>query len=203
MKNRKSLNIKPEKRILILCEGESEQIYLNGFRNEERNRRSLSALEIYQPEDYSPYGLLTEAKKRLREAKKDHVPYNEVWIAFDKDGHANIPKTFDEARVSNVKIAFSLICFECWILLHFKQTSKPFKNCDEIIKYIKDNNFISDYDKTNFYPLVRALIDVADNNAKWLHSQNKTDLDNGRFPYQLNAYTNFDELIDSLKKANK
>ena len=43
--------ISPLKRVLILCEGESEQIYINGYRSEEYNVRRLAnvEVEIYKP----------------------------------------------------------------------------------------------------------------------------------------------------------
>ena len=54
-------------------------------------------------------GLLAEAKKRIKEAKRDKMPYEKVWIVFDRDGHANIPATFHEKQaVNEIEIAFSL-----------------------------------------------------------------------------------------------
>ena len=123
----------PAKRVLILCEGQSEQIYINGYKSEDVNKRRLAKVdvEIYQPKDYSPHGLLTEAKLKVKEAKKDKMPYDKVWIVFDRDGHANVPQTFEEARIAKINIAFSAVCFEIWILLHFERTSRAFQNCDD------------------------------------------------------------------------
>lgn len=188
------------KRILILCEGESEIIYLKGFRGEEQNKRKLANvdIEIYQPKNYSPYGLLKEAKKKQKEAKKEKFPYKSVWIVFDRDGHANIPQTFEESKSAELKIAFSLICFEYWILLHFEKTLKSFKNCDEIVSYIKSKKYI-DYQKTNYYS---QLSESHKLNAllfsEWMLNQNETDLKRGKKEYELSAYTNFYELINFL-----
>jgi hypothetical protein len=46
----------PTKRVLILCEGQSEQIYINGYKSEDLNKRRLANVDvkIYQPKDYSP-----------------------------------------------------------------------------------------------------------------------------------------------------
>ena len=198
--SRISRNKELPKRILILCEGESEIIYLKGFRGEEQNKRRLANvdIEIYQPKNYSPYGLLIEAKKKQKEAKKEKFPYKSVWIVFDRDGHANIPQTFEESKKADVKIAFSLICFEYWILLHFEKTFRAFKNSDEILSYIKSKKYI-DYQKTNYYP---QLLGEHKSNAlsysEWMLIQNETDLKRGKKEYELSAYTNFNKLINYL-----
>lgn len=187
----------PTKRVLILCEGQSEQIYIKGYKSEDLNTRRLAKVdvEIYQPRDYSPHGLLTEAKKKAKEAKNDKMPYESVWIVFDRDGHANVPHTFEEARIAKINIAFSSVCFEVWILLHFEKTSRAFNNCDEVIHFIKHKNYL-DYAKTNFYnQLTSEHKQNAINNADWLHGQNSEDIQRGLQVYTLNPYTNFDKLM--------
>ena len=202
IKYRRSRNILLPPKILILCEGESEIIYLKGFQSEEKHRRKLSRVkvELYQPDDYSPYGLLTEAKKKAREAIKERYAYDQVWIVFDRDGHANIPKTFDEAYDANVKIAFSLICFEYWILLHFEKTRRHFYDCDSLVHYIEDQKYIIDYSKTNYYSKIKDLQEGAIKNALWLHAQNESDLRREIKIYNLPAYTSFNDLFIALQK---
>lgn len=195
--------IPPLKRVLILCEGQSEQIYIKGYKSEDVNKRRLAKVdvEIYQPKDYSPHGLLTEAKKKAKEAKKDKMPYESVWIVFDKDGHAYVPNTFEEARIANVNIAFSSVCFEIWILLHFEKTSRQFQNCDDIIHFIKHRNYLS-YEKTNFYH--QLSIEQKQNvniNAEWLHNQNEEDIQRGIPIHHLNPYTDFDRLMKYLQSV--
>lgn len=190
----------PSKRVLILCEGQSEQIYINGYKSEDVNKRRLAKVdvEIYQPKDYSPHGLLAEAKRKVKEAKKDKMPYDKVWIIFDRDGHANVPQTFEEARIARINIAFSAVCFEVWILLHFERTSRAFQNCDEVIHFIKHRNYL-DYAKTNFYnQLTSEHKQNAINNADWLHRQNEIDIKRGEFIYKLSPYTDFDRLMKYL-----
>jgi len=201
-RHRKKLSISLPKRILILCEGESEIIYLKGYQSEEKNRRKLSGaqIELYQPDNYSPYGLLNEAKKRVKEAKREKYSFDEVWIVFDRDGHANIPKTFQEALDANISIAFSLISFEYWILLHFEKSRKYYPNCDALVHYIEHQNYIPDYSKTNYYSKIKDYQIFAVENAQWLHKQNESDLNRGTKKYDLPAYTNFDKLFLALQK---
>lgn len=203
-KHRKNRNKSLPPRILILCEGESEIKYLKGFRGEEENRRRLSAVdvEIYQPSDYSPYGLLLEAKRKIKDAKKVGRPYVETWLVFDKDSHANIPKTFTEAETEGVKIAFSLICFEYWVLLHFERTTHYFANCEDMVRHIEHKGYIKNYSKTNYYNNIKNLIPTAIDNAKWLHKQNEFEIKGGTRVYDLHAYTNFDMLFTRLDQID-
>jgi len=190
----------PIKRVLILCEGQSEQIYINGYKSEDLNKRRLANVEvkIYQPKDFSPKGLLAEAKLKRKEAIREGMPYDKIWIVFDRDGHANVPQTFEEARVSKINIAFSAVCFEVWILLHFEKTSRQFQNCDNVIHYINQKGYI-DYAKTNFYnQLTLDQKQKAIVNADWLHGQNEIDLQRGEFIYKMNPYTDFDKLMKYL-----
>jgi RloB-like protein len=202
-KGRNSRQIQPPRQILILTEGETEIIYLNSYKADDENRRRLSGvgIEIYKPKDHSPLGLLNEAKRRIKEAKKDKMPYEKVWIVFDRDGHANIPATFHEKQaIKEIEIAFSVVCFEYWILLHFEKTTRQFNDCDNIGSYIRQKHF-PEYEKSrNNYHNLKDKIDMALGNAVWLHEQNQNDIISGLKPYDLQAYTSVNELINFLKK---
>lgn len=202
IKYRKSRRIELPPRILILCEGESEMKYLKGFQTEEKNRRRLSSvkIELYQPDNYSPCGLLNEAKRRAKEAAREGYGFRDVWIVFDRDGHSGIPRAFDEAYAAGINIAFSLICFEYWILLHFERTNRYFPNCDALIHHIEHRKYIVDYNKTNFYASIKDHQDLAISNADWLWRQNELDLSRGLKEYDLPAYTSFHRLFISLKE---
>ncbi|MER0439043.1 RloB family protein [Emticicia sp. W12TSBA100-4] len=197
-----SRQIQPPRQILILTEGETEEIYLKSYKSDDENRRRLSGvgIEIYKPKDHSPLGLLAEAKKRIKEAKKDKMPYEKVWIVFDRDGHANIPATFHEKQaVNEIEIAFSVVCFEYWVLLHFEKTTRLFNDCDSIGSYIRQKHF-PEYEKSrNNYHNLKDKISLAIENATWTTKQNQNDLNDGLKPYQLQAYTNVHELISFLK----
>jgi len=205
-KYRQPKNLIQPDRILVLCEGESEIIYLKGYRSEDGNRRRLARLEIeiYQPTNYSPLGLVKEAKKKMQAAKKDRMPYKAVWIVFDRDAHENIPQALSEAKTTEppLQIAFSLICFEYWILLHFERSRKLYNNCSQVKKEIETNHLPA-YSKTmNFFPLIKANMQTALDNAAWLHAQNAFQLNNGTDITSLQAYTSFDLLIKYLENIN-
>jgi hypothetical protein len=198
--------IKPQiplgKKGLILCEGETETNYFKGLTTQEKYRRKFAGVgvEVYKPKDHSPVGLVTEAKRRIAIAKKEKSPYDFVWIVFDKDGHQNIPKAFSDAndvKKPGIKIAFSVTCFEYFILMHFTKTTKAFRKCDDVISELKKH--FADYEKSrNLFIDMKDKHDTACANSKWLCERCKTDIQNGKKVYELSSYTNVHELIESL-----
>lgn len=62
---------------------------------------------------------------------------DEVWTAFDKDRHPKIQEAFDAAKKEvngkKVNIAFSSICFEYYLLIHFEKIYHAFNKseCNE------------------------------------------------------------------------
>jgi len=199
---RKSKLLKLDSRILIICEGQSECQYFITFKKTLRDKYKLKGMEveIYQPKYYNPIGLLKEAKKKIREAKADKLPYDKVWIVFDKDQHQNINKVIAESSAykQKIEIGLSIISFEIWILLHFEKTKKPFHSCEELVKYL-ETHCIRGYKKTmNFNTIINNNIEVALENANWLEQQNNVDLNNGVNVTDLSIYTNINKLIEYL-----
>ncbi|MEQ9310893.1 MAG: RloB family protein [Balneolaceae bacterium] len=194
--------IKYKKSGLILCEGQTEENYFKGLVTSDENKRRLGSVnvDIYKPKDHSPKGLINEAKSRIREAHRLKIPLDFVWLVFDRDGHQNIPNVFEEARSSKTKIdiAFTVVCFEYFVLLHFKKTTKAFRNCDELIKDVKLEFAI--YEKaSNLYEELRPNFSVGIENSKWSLMQCKSDLESGKHPYELSYYSNVHELIEYLQ----
>ena len=72
-----------------------------------------------------------------------------MWVVYDKDGYSKHAETFDYAKRHNVKIAFSSISFETWILLHFGYTTRAFEKSEKIISYLK-HKYHFDYSKNDY-----------------------------------------------------
>ena len=190
------------KRGLILCEGETEENYFKGLISQEKYRRKFQSINvsIYKPKNHSPVGLVTLAKEKISEAKKEKNPYDFVWVLFDKDGHAKIPDAFEIARESKpeINIAFAIPCFEYFVLLHFEKSTKPFIKCDDVISQIK-SKWLPEYEKaTNVFNVLLQYKDAGINNSRWLIEQNKTDIECGKKIYQLSAYSNIHTLVEYL-----
>lgn len=189
------------KRLLIVCEDEkSSKLYFESFKRDEKLKRQLSSvdIEVVHPKDYSPVGLVNEAKIKKKKAKRDRNPYDEVWIVLDKDGHANLDQALITARDNKISVALSVVCFEYWILLHFEQKKKHFTKCDDVISYIKKEHFADYEKKINAYVSLKDKIRVAIKNGKWLMGQNQNDIERGTKIYDLSAYTDVHILVQKL-----
>jgi hypothetical protein len=154
-------------------------------------------VDVYQPRDHSPKGLLHEAKKRVARAAEQELCFQFIWLVFDKDDHPGIASTFHEARSwkgqPEIKIAFSATCFEFYILLHYERTTRPSGNCGETIRHLKKH--IPDYEKTAtlYRKLYRRKL-TAFQNCDFLMKQYSIDRARGMQPYEMAAYTNVQEL---------
>lgn len=188
------------RRILILCEdSKSSLYYFNSFKKDEYLKRKLSAVtvEVVHPVDYSPLGLVKNAIQRKKEARKENNEYDEIWVILDKDEHSRIPDAVDLARRNQINFGISIICFEYWILLHFKYTRKAFYNCRELIKdllkhfpkYTKCNNCFND--------LMNKIPDAIKNGEK-LEKALQPDIESGKMVYEFSAYTNLHKLVKTL-----
>ena len=135
MRRRKVKKLK--KTLLILVDGESEQIYLNSFKT--------SNIHI-KPE--------LPKKKRLNELynyfKQERSNYDKTFWLIDLD----VP--IRERNINDVKnykenfpneIIINNPCLEFWFLLHYEL--KNFKNnCEDIIRYLRKYNEFLNYDKS-------------------------------------------------------
>jgi hypothetical protein len=151
-----------------------------------------------QPKNHDPYGLLTTAKE-------DMVPGDEVWIVFDCDGHDKKPETFQEARDAKINIAYSSICFETWILLHFEYTTSAYSCCDELTAKRLESH-IPDYDKAANKLFAVVTKDGGLSKArKRAEKLCKAMVENnpGKKIYELNPYTDMHKLLDAIDKFIK
>ena len=104
------------KKFLIVCEGQTEEIYFKSF-------PVLTASVKAEPTGSTKLALVREAKKL---AKEDN--YDEIWCIFDMDinyaNQENQRNDFNSAiqqcqETKKFKVAYSNDCFELWFCLHF------------------------------------------------------------------------------------
>lgn len=124
---RKSKERKPYDVVLIICEGtKTEPYYLNGLR--ESLRLSNTNIVIENCAGTDPISIVDHALEKHRNKNKD---YDRVYCVFDKE-HSNYQSALDKIN-SHAKNDIpiyaipSVPCFEYWILLHFKDTTKPYQ----------------------------------------------------------------------------
>ena len=203
-KNRKSISV--QKRGLILCEGETEENYFRGLILQEEYRSQFASIDIkiYKPKNHSPLGLVTEAKDKIKEASRLKDPYSFAWVVFDRDGHQNLAQSFQDAKTNKleINIAFTVTCFEYFVLLHFEKTTKSFNKCDDVIHEVRKH--IPDYEKaSNIFNTLAHYHETGLKNSDWCLKQCENDLLSGIKPFEISAYSNIHEIVTFLYKQIK
>jgi len=209
-------------KILILCEDKKsfrvyiEKIcnklgYKGSLKNYFYNKKGNYNIYIKKAKNTDPLGIVKQAKEEL-----ERKNYDIVYCVFDKDGHVNgrldnYNKAMNNKTKNLIKIN-SVPCSETFLLLHFKETTKLFKNPDELIKYLEKEirkiprykNFkydkaklfdekMKNSSKESFLDFLFSRMEIAKKNVKQLDKVNKqTDSDN--------PSTKIPKLIEDLEK---
>lgn len=102
---------------------------------------------------------------------------------FDREAEAKYPHTLhqqarEKADANGIQIAFSNVCFEYWILLHFEFTTSCFGSYDELKRNSKLTEYlrhigINNYDKASplLFEKIKDKIEDAKQNAERLKRQ--------------------------------
>jgi len=127
------------RRVLILCEGFTEEVYAKSLRSKylPRELQRVVTVDVVRHKKNDPLNLVAEAKDRVKQARKEKVPYQDVWLFFDHDNSPHLQKVFEEVAVQGFDLAFTAISIEYWFILHFEDCGRPFANGDECLKYLK------------------------------------------------------------------
>ncbi len=209
--NQKNKQRQIKKRIIILCEGETEAAYFEGFRNSEKTSLNDYKFEIQVPVSQSPTGLVKEAINIINDSYKENPVY-QAFIVFDKDQVQDLQQAFDTVEKFNTKITklektlnppitilYSAVCFEYWLLLHYQDSCRSFNCCEEVIKELK--KYYPKYEKSKevrkkLYEHFKLKLQTAIDHAK-LCRKNNPDIDN-KDAWQLAYYTNLDLLFSQF-----
>ena len=79
--------------------------------------------------------LETENKNKTQ----DEPLYDAIYCVIDRDKHLNFRNAVTKGRTHKLQVIRSVPCFEIWLRLHFDYSSKPYENCDKVIKDLKKN----------------------------------------------------------------
>lgn len=210
-----SKNKNTKKSLYVLTEGQTEEAYFSrikeimGDEDEWKYSVTVDVREIMEGSKQDPVGMVKEAKKSVKD-------YSEVWVIFDKDRDRDDEnfEAIELALKSKIKVAFSSISFEEWVLLHFERSTTAFQRSDCESRSTKQNPItctcngsicVLTYLKQNHYPTYvkgKAKLydelsdkrDIALEYAAWLkyhHSPIKNY-------HLLNPYTDVDNLVTLL-----
>ncbi len=130
------------KTYLVLTEGSTEQDYVGIVRRQLHHR----GLKIESPSVSAsdPLGVVRGAVKRKKEAAAKGSPFDEVWCLLDVDSHTNLNEALQLARSSGVYVAISSVCFEVWLIWHFRELESH-TSAGELRRLLKEH--IPSYDK--------------------------------------------------------
>lgn len=103
---------------LIVCEGEkTEPNYFRAFIERWSEVKEIKVTGC----GCSTCQLIIEAKKLREKLERERmVPFDRVWLVFDKDEFKDFNKAIADAKKEGMNCAWSNQAFELWYVLHFQ-----------------------------------------------------------------------------------
>ncbi|MFN0176995.1 MAG: RloB family protein [Saprospiraceae bacterium] len=226
-------------RILYLaCEGTGTEYWYFKSLDETLDEEAGVRLSIYPDQadqeeirQTGQKGVKTDPKSlcaKATEKLQNEEGINEAWIVIDKDRHPGLEATFSEAASTGVRIAFSSVSFEHWLLLHFEKNDTAFEKSDcknDRDKYVKCGshqpisqalncegqrcvggrlrikNHLPNFDKSNelLFHDTKSNQSLAYENAAWLRWRKFSEVEAMQGQIcQVNPYTTMDLLLKSI-----
>lgn len=118
----------------VYCQGETEKIYLESL------KETMSSKDKYYFDisSVNPQKMYRKVIRKISvQDKRIAIDYDKVWLVFDKDKYSDYSSTIEEIekrRTSEETADFiaiwSNICFELWILLHYRYVDEPYTAAD-------------------------------------------------------------------------
>lgn len=196
MKRRKGRQREVRKRILILCEGETEKNYFQAIKEDSEYKQKLLAVhpKVVVAKNPTPEQVVKEALARATEQSKQGNPYDKIWVVFDHDNHPHRQKAYQSAIKTSFGVAFSAIAFETWYLLHFVKSTRAFSKADDLIDELRKHYASYEKAKQNDFAMLKSKLPAAFANARWLRMQGESSKD----VTNCNPWTDVDVLVEEL-----
>jgi hypothetical protein len=130
--DRKQAAKQPYQKILIVCEGGKTEPHY--FREVvDHHKLHTANVSISGECGSAPKSVVEHGLELFAQEKKDcpKSPFDRVYFVFDRDQHESYEKSMRKIQTLKPKNTFfainSVPSFEFWLLLHFVDTTKPFK----------------------------------------------------------------------------
>lgn len=200
-KNKRNSGFKAQKtNILIVCEGETEEIYLNKLNS--TYRLTTVKVKIKNAEGGSPKKIYEVAKKE-KEYKNRCVAtkYEEVYCVFDNDKKnidTELLPALSGMLAENYTPIYSNMSFELWLYLHHK-SAKAFHSPDLVeaaLKRVDSTYHKTEYDVDSY---INNISKARDSSIE-LMSSSGLNYPKEREHLLINPYTNLSLLIERLEK---
>ena len=202
-KSRAKQQYKVKPRLHIFCEGEkTEPNYLSKYIETRFPGTRLSP--VRKTDKTTPVQLVEEAIAAKNDKKNPKG--DKFWVVFDREAKNKYSDTLHaearrKANEEAIHIAFSNVCFEVWILLHFQNTVAPYSSYADLKKRSDLKLHIENYDKGSVFTFSAEQIKNARDNAEVLNRLTQEGADSSwTEPYQWNPYTDVHLLLDAIDK---
>jgi hypothetical protein len=137
-------------KVIIICEGETEEIYFEAIRKS--RRLSMVKIEVVNPDYTDPEHIVKTAIARRNELSKEKRWFakDQMWAVYDGDEHkdANTNNWNTAIRLAdreNIRLGISNPSFELWYLLHHQDQNAAIHR-DDTTRRLKLH--LPHYDKT-------------------------------------------------------
>lgn len=201
-RDRHSIPLKPN--LHIYCEGQkTEPGYLSGYIELCFPGTRLSP--VRDTPKNTPVQLVDAAITAKHSSPEGDV----FWVVFDREATNKYSNTLhlqarQKAHKHGIHIAFSNVCFEVWLLLHFENTVKAYSCYADLRKRSKISKHIPKYDKGTRCQFSKSQIDSARGRARRMNKQTQSGADpSWRHPHQWNPYTNVYSLLDAIDEFSQ
>lgn len=189
MKRRKAV-------ILLATEGlnKTERNYFVEF-NRKQNKYQVS---FSSGSNTDPLGIVRDACRAAEKNELDFSLGDKVYAVFDTDfgKEKQIREARELAKKNRVSLLLSNPCFEIWILLHFRFSTRGFQSNEEVLNELK--NRWPEYRKNiNTFSYIADRHEVAIENAKQLLLFHDSVSDEKQIEKR-NPSTNVHELVEIL-----
>ncbi len=141
--------------VAIVGDGQTERIYFQDVNQTDRPNN----LYIF-PDIPRRLGTYQGVLQRAIQLKAD---FSRVYALIDMDTiiseRRQVAYVIDkaEAESQGVTVLENNPCFELWLLLHFVDTARPFRNCEEVIRELRREGRLPGYAKTERYLVTARL----------------------------------------------
>lgn len=215
-KNKKQVKAK----VYIFCEGEKTEPsyikeYIHAFHP--ACRRLKGAEQPVQIKDTNKNTAEQLVKVASKFKSKLDFKGDVVWVVYDRESTSKVTdevhqRAWEAAKINNIKVAISNVCFEYWILLHYAATSITANSCTDVVNNRQFRQFltkleITSYDKGDlsiFRKIItESYVTQATANAKRINAQtiDSSPYANGNLPYKLNPYTDFYKVLEAIDEV--
>ncbi|MBF0497333.1 MAG: RloB domain-containing protein [Deltaproteobacteria bacterium] len=205
----------PYDMVLIVCEGEkTEPNYFKAL----IKHLKLNTANVTVADDTSgssPINVVGTAIDLFDAAKKAKNPFDKVYCVMDRDQAPSYQKAINKLEGQQtkkvpvpIKAITSVPCFEFWILLHYRYTTKdyyagPGKVCNKVIADLR--KYIPNYEKgdkgTFEDEYLKDKLEYAKDQAKKVsEDRKKLGIDEKLGTY--NPYTEVHELVSHLQELS-